>query len=127
MRETLPDVPGMVCGGLRRCTFIICGCILSGIAVLRVMRVTDLKDGIMSLTPSSFTVCSLLGMVLMSGCAVRQAPDAPTRAPLVRAEFTGSSAPLDVQLEGYVMAQEALAADSLGDREGRTRVAHDIG
>ena len=79
------------------------------------MRMTDLKDGIMSPTQSSFTVCSLLGMVLMSGCAVRQAPDVPTRAPLATAEFTGSSAPLDVQLEGYVMAQEALAADSLGD------------
>ena len=81
----------------------------------------------MSPTQSSFTVCSLLGMVLMSGCAVRQAPDVPTRAPLVTAEFTGSSAPLDVQLEGYVMAQEALAGRQPRRREGRTRVAHDVG
>ena len=83
---------------------------------------------------------SLLGMVLMSGCAVRQAPDAPTRAPLVTAEFTGSSAPLDVQLEGYVMAHQhagyrTLTKDAKGESPGiitmmnkiiSTNIGHDV-
>ena len=69
----------------------------------------------MSLTRLSLTVYPLLGMLLVSGCATRRAPDAPTSAPLSTAEFTGSSASFDVQLEGYVMAQEALAADNFGN------------
>ena len=69
----------------------------------------------MSLTRFPLTVYALLGMLLVSGCATRRAPDAPTSAPLATAEFTGSSAPFDVQLDGYVMAQEALAADNFGN------------
>ena len=79
------------------------------------MCMTDLEDETMSLTRLSLTVYPLLGMLLVSGCATRRAPDAPTSAPLSTAEFTGSSASFDVQLEGYVMAQEALAADNFGN------------
>ena len=61
----------------------------------------------------STPVYALVASLTLAGCIGRQAPNTPAGAPT--AEFTGSSAPLDVQLEGYVMAQEALAADNYGD------------
>ena len=64
-------------------------------------------------------VLALLGLTAtVSACATRQPPEAPTSSATGRtaaSEFTGSSAPLDVQLEGYVMAQEALGADNVDD------------
>ena len=48
-------------------------------------------------------------------CAGRQSPSTPGTSPSADTEFTGSSAPLDVQLEGYVVAQEALAGDDFDE------------
>ena len=61
------------------------------------------------------TICALLGILLAPACAARQSADTAPGSPPVTAEFTGSSAPFEVQLEGYVMAQEALAADNYTD------------
>lgn len=55
----------------------------------------------------------ILGLTV-SACAGRQSPNTPGSAS-ADAAFTGSSAPLDVQLEGYVLVQEALAADDFED------------
>lgn len=52
----------------------------------------------------------LAALAATSACAARQSPGGPG-SPLA----AGSPAPFDVQLEGYVMAQEALAADNFND------------
>lgn len=56
-------------------------------------------------------VVLLTAITTISACAGRQSPASPGSSPSADAEFTGTSAPLDDQLEGYVAAQEALAAD----------------
>ena len=56
-------------------------------------------------------VLALLGIVGVSACATRQPPESPSAA----SELTRGSASLDVQLDRYVAAQEALAADSFDD------------
>ena len=61
----------------------------------------------------STAVCALIASMTAAGCIARQPPSTPTGVPT--AKFTESSAPLDVQLEGYVMVQEALASDNYGD------------
>ena len=57
-------------------------------------------------------ILGLSFLAVLSSCATRQAPRS---APLVDTEFTGRSAPIDVQLESYVMVQEALATDNFED------------
>lgn len=54
----------------------------------------------------------LLSLLTASACAARRSSGA---APAADAPFTGASAALDVQLAGYVTAQEALAADDFDD------------
>ena len=58
--------------------------------------------------------CTVAGLLIAAvsvsaGCAARQSASAPG------APAAGSPAPFDVQLESYVMAQEALAADNFDD------------
>lgn len=62
-------------------------------------------------TTRRYTVAGLLIAVVAvsSGCAARQSASGPA------APAAGSPAPFDVQLESYVMAQEALAADNFND------------
>ena len=57
-------------------------------------------------------IFGLAFLIFLTACATRQAPGTPGSPPLAEREFTGSSAPIDVQLESYVMVQEALAADN---------------
>ncbi len=62
-------------------------------------------------TTTRWTVAGLLvaAVAFSSGCAARQSASGPAGLP------AGSPAPFDVQLESYVMAQEALAADNFDD------------
>ena len=58
--------------------------------------------------------CTVAGLLVVavaaaSGCAARQSASGPA------GPSAGSPAPFDVQLESYVMAQEALAADNFDD------------
>ena len=69
----------------------------------------------MSLSPSPLTICAVLGFLMGTGCAARQNADQPGGTPPARSESSGSSVPLAVQLDTYLMAQEALAADHYGN------------
>ncbi len=62
-------------------------------------------------TTTRCTVAGLLvaAVAFSSGCAARQSASGPA------GPSAGSPAPFDVQLESYVMAQEALAADNFDD------------
>ena len=62
-------------------------------------------------TTARGTVAGLLvaAVAAVSGCAARQSASGPA------GPAAGSPAPFDVQLESYVMAQEALAADNFDD------------
>ena len=62
-------------------------------------------------TTGRCTVAGLLvaAVAAASGCAARQSANGPA------GPSAGSPAPFDVQLESYVMAQEALAADNFDD------------
>jgi len=51
----------------------------------------------------------------VTGCAGVRSPQLSTPSSSADLPFTGSSAPLNVQLEGYVRAQEALASDNFND------------
>ena len=59
-------------------------------------------------TTGRYTVAGLLvaAVAVSAGCAARQSASLPA---------AGAPAPFDVQLESYVMAQEALAADNFDD------------
>ena len=66
----------------------------------------------MSSTRCYSVVFVLLAIFFVSSCATRQTANSPIRQP---EDIKGSSAPFAVQLESYVMAQEALAADNYVD------------